>query len=143
MVELELEKVPSIGISYQVPLHDHRQLVLQSCIERDCDATALNTLLDKLYNAGERQFARGQIEDLQVQLDRTQLEAQAHRLRMEKADEQLKREWSNGRRKGDVQLTQSQLQKQQEAYIAAEQIKTRLEKLAKDKVDWEAKLATL
>jgi hypothetical protein len=139
----ELEKTPSIGISYQVALHGQRQLVLQSFIDRDCSKVDLNELLDKLRNAGERQFAWGQIDDLNLKIEQEHINAQQHQVRIEKADEQIKQEWANGNRRGDVRLSSSQIQKQREAYDIAEAIKGRIEKLSKDKAEWESKLASL
>jgi hypothetical protein len=139
----ELEKTPSIGISYQVALHGARQLVLQSFIDRDCSKADLNELLDKLRNAGERQFAWGQIDDLNLKIEQEHINAQQHQVRLEKADQQIKQEWANGNRRGEVRLSSSQIQKQREAYDIAEAIKGRIEKLTKDKTDWESKLASL
>lgn len=141
--QLELEKTPSIGISYQVALHGQRQLVLQSFIDRNCSKEELNQLLDKLRNAGERQFAWGQIDDLQLKIEQEHINAQQHQIRIEKADEMVKKEWDNGSRRGDVRLTQSQQQKQREAYEIAEGIKERIKLLTGKKVEWEAKIAAL
>jgi hypothetical protein len=137
------EKVPSIGISYQVALHAQRQLVLQSFIGRDCSKDELNTLLDKLRNAGERQFAWGQIDDLQLKIEQEYKNARDHQIRIEKADAAIKAEWANGSRRGDVCLSQSQLQKQREAYDIAEGLKERIAVLTKNKMEWETKLAAL
>ena len=143
MTDISDEKSPSIGISYQVALHGQRQLVLQSFIDRDCSKDTLNGLLDKLRNAGERQFAWGQIDDLMLKIDQEYINAQQHQIRMEKADEQIKIDWEKGNRRGDVSLSSAQLQKQRDAYDIAEAIKGRIEKLRKDKSEWEAKLAGL
>lgn len=143
MDELMIEKVPSIGISYQVALHGQRQLVMQSFVGRDCTKDELNALLDKLRNAGERQFAFGQIDEINLNLERSMVEARQQQGRIEEADARIKTEWANGRKRGDPQLTQSQIQKQREAYAVAEGIKDRIESLTKAKSEWEAKLANL
>jgi hypothetical protein len=143
-METELEKTPSIGISYQLTLqNDKRQLVMQSFIERDCSKEELNTLLDKMRAAGERQQAFSMVADFNRAIEQEYVNAQQQQVRIEKADEVLKKEWANGSRRGDLRLTQAQAQKQREAYDIAEAIKGRIEKLTKDKAEWEAKLATL
>lgn len=139
----DIEKTPSIGISYQVALHGQRQLVLQSFIGRDCSREELNGLLDKLRFASERQYAWGQIEEIKLNLERSMIEAQQQQMRIEKADEQIKSEWVNGQRRGDPRLTQLQSQKQREAFAVAEGIRERIDSLKKAQVEWEHKLATL
>jgi len=140
MTEDEL-KAPSIGISLQVALHGQRQLVLQSFIDRDCEPQVLDTLLDKLRDASERQFAWGQVEDIRLKIKQEYINAQNHQVQIEKADAAIKAEWSDGKRKGDVRLTQAQIQKQRQAYEIAEAIKGRIANLNEDLVKWEQKLA--
>ena len=65
----ELEKTPSIGISYQVALLGQRQLVLQSFIDRSCTKEELNALLDKMRDAGERQYAWGQSQEIDQKIE--------------------------------------------------------------------------
>lgn len=138
----ELEKVPSIGISYQYTLQNgQRQLVLQSFVERECSKEALNGLLDKMRAAGERQQAYSMIFDLERALEREHELAEKQSALIAKEDAQIKREWENGNRRGDVRLSQQQLQKQQQAYQVAEDIKDRIKKLIAAKQEWEAKLA--
>ena len=136
-----LDKIPSIGISFQCALHGQRQLVLQSFIERDCSAEKLDGLLDKLRDACERQYAWGQVEDVKLKIKQEHINAAQQNVRIERADEQLKQEWSQSNRKGDLRLTQAQIQKQREAYEVAEAIKKRIEGLTEDLVKWEAKIA--
>ena len=45
---LHLDKIPSIGISFQCALHGQRQLVLQTFIERDCPVGALEHVNSKI-----------------------------------------------------------------------------------------------
>lgn len=136
-----VEKTPSIGISYQVALHGQRQLVLQSFIDRECTKEQLNALLDKLRFASERQYAWGQIEEIKLSIERSNVEALQQQVRMEEADTKIKEEWGN--RRGELKLTQHQLQKQREAYAVAEGLKDRIDSLKKAQAEWEAKLASL
>ena len=138
---LHLDKIPSIGISFQCALHGQRQLVLQTFIERDCSVGALDALLDKLRDASERQYAWGQVEDLQLKIRQEYINAEQQRVRIEHTDQQIRDNWEKSNRKGDLQLTQSEIQKQREAYEVAEAIKKRLASLTADLVKWEAKLA--
>ena len=138
---LHLDKIPSIGISFQCALHGQRQLVLQTFIERDCPVGALDALLDKLRDASERQYAWGQVEDLQLKIRQEYINAEQQRVRIEHTDQQIRDNWEKSNRKGDLKLTQSEIQKQREAYEVAEAIKKRLASLNADLVKWEAKLA--
>ena len=81
-----LDKIPSIGISFQTALHGNRQLVLQSFIDRDCDIGALHKLLDKLRDAAERQFAWGQVDDLKLKIKQEYNIAAQHQVKIEKAE---------------------------------------------------------
>lgn len=139
-----VEKTPSIGISYQLTLqNDKRQLVMQSFVERDCSKEELNALLDKMRAAGERQQAYSMVADFNRAIEQEHVNASDQQVRIEKADETLKKEWANGSRRGDLRLTQAQSQRQREAYDTAEAIKLRIARLEKDKLEWEAKIATL
>ena len=141
MADEYLDKIPSIGISFQCALHGQRQLVLQSFIDRDCPAVALDGLLDKLRDACERQYAWGQVEDIKLKIKQEYINAQQQNVRIERADELIRNNWEKSNRKGDLQLTQSEIQKQREAYETAEAIKKRIETLNDDLARWEALLA--
>ena len=140
----EIEKTPSIGISYQLTLqNDKRQLVLQSFIDRDCSKEALNELLDKMRHASERQRAWSMIEDFDRAIEQEHINAEQQQIRIEKTDADIKKEWSDGNRRGDVRLTSSQIQKQREAYDTAEALKKNIARLTKSRAEWEEKLARL
>src|SRR6516164_11769668 len=87
---LHLDKIPSIGISFQCALHGQRQIVLQTFIERDCDVATLNAILDKLRDASERQYAWGQVEQLKLELKREHATAEQQQLNIERADQRLR-----------------------------------------------------
>ena len=140
----EIEKIPSIGISYQLTLqNDKRQLVMQSFIDRNCTKDELNALLDKMRHAGERQQAWSMIEDFNRAIEQEHVNARDQQIRIEKADTQIKTEWANGNRRGEVRLSSAQVQKQREAYQISEAIKDRIERLTKSRTEWEQKLASL
>lgn len=135
------EKTPSIGISLQVALHGQRQLVMQSFIDRDCERAVLDALLDKLRDAGERQYAWGQVEDIKLKIVQEHRNALQHQVRIESADTALHKEWSNGGRRGELRLTDNQIQRQKEAYAIAEGIKERIAQLHTELGKWESVLA--
>ena len=140
----EIEKTPSIGISYQLQLaNDKRQLVLQSFIDRDCTKEALNELLDKMRHASERQRAWSMIEDFNRAIEQEHINAEQQQIQIERTDANLKKEWANGNRRGEVRLSPGQIQKQRDSYETAEAIKNRIARLNKDKSEWEQKLASL
>jgi hypothetical protein len=120
----ELEKTPSIGISYQIQTRQSRQLVLQSFVERDCKPEELDALLDKMRAAGDRQISWEKIDDLQLALKQEYINAQNQQVRIDTEDAAVKRDWKN--RRGEVVLTDHQQKKQREAYETAEGIKSRI-----------------
>ena len=86
-MDVELEKIPSIGISYTAELPGKKALVLQSFIDRDCEPKVLNAVLDKIREAGERQFAFGALVQLKLQLEQEEKIAGDHAARMAQVDE--------------------------------------------------------
>lgn len=139
-MDVELEKIPSIGISYTAELPGKKALVLQSFIDRDCEPKALNAVLDKIREAGERQFAFGALVQLKLQLEQEEKIAGDHAARMAQVDENIRNEWTRGARKGDVQLSQKQKQDQAQAYAHAEESKKRIAKVKADIAEFEAKI---
>jgi len=139
---LHLDKIPAIGISFQCTLYGQRQIVLQTFVERDCDVATLNAILDKLRDASERQYAWGQVEQLKLELKREYAGAEQQQLNIERTDQKHRQDWlADNRRKGDLQLTQSQLQQQQQAYDNLEAFKKRIAGLKEDLKKWEARVA--
>jgi len=136
-----MDKIPSIGISYQVALIGQRQLVLQSFIDRDCSLDDFNKLLDKLRDAGERQYAYGKIEEIKLNLKQEEKNAIDQQVRIEDTDAKIKRDWNGGNRKGDLKMTSAQIEQQKRDYAVAEGIKLRMASLKAALVEWEAKLA--
>jgi hypothetical protein len=137
---MELEKEPSIGISYTCELPGKKALVMQSFVPRDCEQSDLDKVLDKVRVASERQFAFGAIEQLKLQLEQEQKLASDHAARMAQADENLKNEWNRGGRRGDLKLSQKQEQEQRQAYAHAEESKKRIAKVKADIADYQAKI---
>lgn len=138
----EIEKTPSIGISYQLTLqNDKRQLVLQSFVERDCSLGELNVLLDKMRAAGERQQAYSMVFDLERAIEREQEAAKKQAIVIAKEDFKAKAEWANGKRRGDMRLSPQQVTRQEQAQEVAADIQDRIQKLVAAKQEWEAKLA--
>jgi hypothetical protein len=132
----DIDKVPSIGISYTVELPGKKALVMQSFVGRDCVPKELNDVLDKIRVASERQFAFGAIQQLRMQLEQEQKIAADHAARMEQVDINIKREW--GERKGDVKMSKRELEEQDKAYAHGEECKKRIAKVQKDIADYEA-----
>jgi hypothetical protein len=138
---LHLDKIPAIGISFQCALHGQRQIVLQTFVERDCDVATLNAILDKLRDASERQYAWGQVEQLKLELKREHATAEQQQLNIERADQRLRETWNSSNRKGELRLTQAEIQQQRQAYDNAEAIKKRIASMKEDLARWEARVA--
>lgn len=137
---MEVEKEPSIGISYNVELPGKRAIVLQSFVSRDGDVKELNVVLDKLRVASERQFAFGMVDVLKLQLEQEEKLADDHAKRMAQVDQNIKDEWSRGARKGEVSLSAKQRQDQAQAYAHAEESRKRITKVKADIAEYQAKI---
>jgi hypothetical protein len=125
------DKDPSIGISVRTVLPNSQELVLQSFVERDCDTSRLDSLLDRLRVAAERQMAFGGLRELRQKLKETEELAARHAARMEIADTAIKQRWDSSDRKGDIVLTAQELQQQQQSYQYAEDTRAKIEELKK------------
>jgi hypothetical protein len=132
------EKIPSIGISYQVQTRPSRTIVLQAFVERDCEAATLNALLDKLRDAAERQQVREKIDDVRLEIKNAKHRAVQQQAEIEKADAQIIRNWENGNRRGEPRPTQQESQRQQQAYDSAENLKHQISVLSEDLAKFEA-----
>lgn len=136
-----MTETPTIGISLSGEMPGKKSLVLQSFVERDCDQKTLDDQLDKLRIAHDRQFAFGAVIQLRLQLEQEEKIARDHAVRMAQVDENIKREWSRGNRKGDVALSPKQQQEQAQAYAHAEECKTRITKVKAEIAKFEAQIA--
>ena len=137
----EPDKIPSIGISYQIQTRPTRTLVLQAFVERDCAPETLNGVLDKLRDAAERQQAYEYIDDINKELKAAHVRAAKQAIMIEKIDDMIKREWDGSNRRGEVRLTELQKQKQREAYENAENIRLQIETMSADLATYEARIA--
>lgn len=135
---MEVEKEPSIGISLNVELPGKKVLVLQSFVPRDGETKDLNATLDKLRVASERQFAFGALEQLKLQLEQEEKLAADHAKRMAQVDINIKHNWDNGKRRGEVVLSAKERQEQAQAYAHAEECKVRIAKVKKNIAEYEA-----
>lgn len=136
----DIEKEPSIGISYTAELPGKKALVLQSFVGRDCDVKDLNGVLDKIRIASDRQFAFGALVQLQLQLEQEEKLASDHAMRMAQVDENIRNEWSTGGRKGEIRLSQKQQAEQRQAYAHAEECKKRIGKVKEQIAEFEAQI---
>ena len=134
----DVEKDPSIGVSYNVQIAGSKSLVLQTFVARDADIAALNAALDKMRVAAERQAAFAALVDLQKELKQNEEFQARHAERMAQVDENLKAAWGRGNRKGDIVLTAKERTEQQQAYANAEELKRIHAKLVKSIADVEA-----
>ena len=133
---MDIEKEPSIGISYTVELPGKKALVLQSFVARDCEKADLDKVLDKVRIAADRQFAVGAIQQLKLQLEQEQKLAYDHAERMEQVDRNIKLAW--GDKRGDPQLSKREREQQLQAHAHAEECKKRIAKVKADMAEYEA-----
>ena len=137
---MEIEKEPSIGISYTCELPGKKALVLQSFVPRDGNTGELNGVLDKIRIASERQFAFGMIEHLKLQLEQEMKIAEDTAKNISIVDENMKKRWDTSGRKGDLKLTAAEETQQRQAFNNVEECKKRIAKVKKDIAEYEAKI---
>ena len=136
----EVEKVPSIGISYTAELPGKKALVLQSFIGRDDSADALNAVLDKVRTAAERQVAFGMVEHLKLQLEQEEKLANDHAQRMSELDTKLKEDWGRAGKRGDPRLSSREQDEQRKAHWHGEECRRRIAKVKADIAEYQAKI---
>ncbi len=136
----EIDKVPTIGISYQAELPGKKQLVLQSFVARDADVKDVNTVLDKIREAADRQFAFGMIDVLKRELETQEKIANDHAARIEQVDANVKRRWETTGRKGDIRLSEKEQNEQRQAYAVAEECKRRIAKVKEELAECQSKI---
>ena len=122
----EIEKVPSIGISYTVELPGKKALVLQSFIGRDDSAAELDRVLDKIRVAADRQFSANLLDDLNRQLEQEKKIASDHAQRIAIVEENHNRRWLASNRKGEMKLSENEAKERQQALNQAEESKRRI-----------------
>lgn len=147
-------KPTDIALGFQITanIHDRSQIVFTSCVPLDATDAQINSALDKVLKACDRQRAKYQVEDFKLKLD---LETKAmERQEQAVADRVAKladlkniyqSEWTNGNRRGEFKLTQQQESNVKNVQTDLENMKTTLagmrenvEKTKKNVVETEA-----
>lgn len=135
----DIEKIPSIGISYTVELPGKKALVLQSFVGRDDDIAGMNTVLDKLRIAAERQFSFGMLEHLRLELEQQEKIAADHSKRMADLEDRLNMQaQTNGRR--EVRLSPTERKQKDEANWHAAECQKRIVKVKQDMAEHEKRI---
>jgi len=68
-VEAAVDTTPAIMITFTHQVDDNRSICLQSAIASDCPVTELNSLMDKLSHASNRQRAVARIPAIRIRLE--------------------------------------------------------------------------
>lgn len=92
-----MSDTPAIGMSLSIEIGRGRSIVFQSHIERDSDLPAINSLLDKITAAADRQQAKCAVEDLRhrYQLQKSALEnLMLDFYKIEEREAKEEREWN-------------------------------------------------
>jgi chromosome segregation ATPase len=88
----EMQQVPALGFSVQVDLGAGRAAVFQSAVAGDCDIAELNTVLDKINRAGDRQRAHYKIEEELHKLEQIEQEQRQHTEDLQEVDQRYAEE---------------------------------------------------
>lgn len=136
----DIEKEPSIGISYTVELPNKKGLVMQSFVPRDCPVSDLDGVLDKIRNAAERQYSVEALVKAKMDLVVQEKIALDHSMRIAQVDENIKRNWANGNRRGDPRLSPKDEAAQKQAHDHGVEIQRMIAKTKADIADYQAKI---
>lgn len=134
----DVDKDPSIGVSYNLQIGSGQSIVLQTFVPRDGEAKELNATLDKLRVAAERQWAFAERERLKMSLKSEEDMAAKQAMRIAQVDENIKASWSRSNKRGDPVLSAKERQEQAQAYNNAEECKNRVAAVKKSIADIEA-----
>jgi len=134
----DVEKDPSIGVSYNYQIAGSKSLVLQTFVARDADIAVLNAALDKMRKAAERQAAFAALADLQKELKQNEEFQTRHAERIAQVDQNVKDAWARSNKRGDPVLTAKERTEQQQAYANAEELKRIAAKLKQSITDVQA-----
>lgn len=126
---------PALGVSFQLPLDDKgRNLVFQTHTDALAEPEAINAVLDKMVNAGERIYARYELKRLRLDLralndhvERTKENIKTRRVNWE-------REHVLRSRKGDWTPTPAQAQEENNDRNTLEQLAKRV-KLTEEEIE--------
>jgi len=106
---------PALGFSITSNITDRSQIVVQSFVPLDADDTLINTTLDKVMRACDRQRAKYLVDDfrLKLQLEENALEAQKQVMtdrvsKLADLKNTYQQEWSTSNRRGEFKLSTQQ-----------------------------------
>lgn len=80
------DETPALGFSMQVDLGAGRVCTLQSFLPNDCSVSELNSMLDKMTAAGDRQRAHYKVEELDREIEQLEREQGQHKEDLERLD---------------------------------------------------------
>jgi hypothetical protein len=129
---------PALGFSITSNITDRSQIVVQSFVSLDATDEQINTVLDKVMRACDRQRAKYQIKDfaLKLEMEEASLADQVSKL----ADLQNKyaAEWQTTNRRGEYKLNANQQAGVDNARKTIEGMKFNVERYKKGLADLEA-----
>ena len=143
-----LVDVPALGISFQHQLDDYRSVVFQAHVERDCDEGLLNTVLDKLRRASDRQKAASALPSFRVILANKEagLKQETATLLQLETEHQMQSDrwtaqWNESGRRGAVRQLPAQKQEADRMAQAIGASRQKITILTKEIADTKAQIA--
>lgn len=132
---------PAIGISLQVKVDNRRDLVFQTHIAQESSLEQINGLIDKVAAAADRQSARYELQQIEMELELNTKRLPRAVEDLESVDKKHAQDWAGRQRRGDPKLAPQQEQERRNAIAMIERIKQEIDALGKKREEYKQKIA--
>jgi hypothetical protein len=105
----------ALGLTVQIAIGERRSIVVQTHVTRDCSDVELNSILDKVTKALDRQSDRYRLPELKKQRALSLKTFTNMMQNQSETQERWEAEWVGNKRRGPFQLNQSQQQLRNQA----------------------------
>ena len=119
----------ALGLTVQIAIGERRSIVVQTHVTRDCPEFELNSTLDKVTRALDRQNSKYRLQELKTQRELSLKTLAGMMQNRADVQDRWEAEWVGNKRRGPFQLTQSQLQLKGQAENQLANTRKDLEKL--------------
>lgn len=100
--------IPAISVQYHIGFGETRALTLTTGVELDADTSAINRVLDKIIDAGERQRDRFNLIQAENMLKMAEQEFTNHQMHRQTQENRFAVEHISGSRRGDWRPSSAQ-----------------------------------
>lgn len=116
------------AVTFTAQISQHRQIVLQTYLDRDSDVRVFHSVLDKFGKAIERQEAKSQLEENKANLEVEEMQLKRATEDYGNIETRAEAEWVRKRKQGPFKLSDTEAGQKQTAKITIERFKEAVEK---------------